>query len=284
MNVGELQNENIRVLETEIERYSNALKGDVCSSPPIDDSVPLFRPITPPEGSGLQPMEGVEPENPELGTDIESATVFVISENTTGTGFFINERQILTNRHVVEPAVRKGQGDRILINNNALGKVHQAKLVAYSSKGSDEGYQEDLAVIELVDDPGRHGVLKLSQNEPKRADRVAAWGYPGFIIQTDPKFQELLQGDLDTVPEIVYSEGVVSVIQDSAGKSIVNHTALLSTGNSGGPLVNKNGNVVGINTWINMERNTNAQSQIAQGVDSITEFLDQNRISYQRAS
>ncbi|MDR2405850.1 MAG: serine protease [Deltaproteobacteria bacterium] len=284
MNLGELQRENVRVLETEIERYTNALQGDVCAAAPIEDSIPLFRPITPPEGSGLKPMENVEPEYPDIGENIESATVFVMSETTSGTGFFINERQILTNRHVVESALGKGQGDDILVNNKALQKGRRAKLVAYTDKGYGVGYQQDLAVIELEDDPGQHGVLKISQSEPKKTDRVAAWGYPGFIIASDPKFQEMLSGNLSTVPEIVYSEGVVSVVQDSKGANIVNHTAQLASGNSGGPLVNASGNVVGINTWINVEPDSNAQSQVAQGSNSIIDFLNQKHISFQSAS
>jgi V8-like Glu-specific endopeptidase len=285
LNPPGLQEENVRMLESEIEKYKGALEGNVCEAAPIESSVPLFRALTPPPDSGLAPMDGVAPEHADIGEEIESATVFVIELNGgTGTGFFINQRQVLTNRHVVEKAIAAGTTDQIFVNNSSLGRMLRARLVAYSGTGPDGGFQEDLAVLEVSDSPPRHGVLKFSKTAPKRSDRVAAWGYPAFIISSDPKLQELLKGDMDSVPEIVYTEGVVSVVQHADGASVVNHTAQLSPGNSGGPLVNTAGSVVGINTWINVDSTSNSQSQVAQGDDSILPFLDQNSISYQTGS
>ncbi|MDR2338823.1 MAG: serine protease [Deltaproteobacteria bacterium] len=284
LNLSEMQRENLKTLENEIAKYKSALDGDVCLMAPLSHAVPLFSTPSPPDGSNLPPMSNVKPENPQVGDNIESATVFVLTAESMGTGFFIGERHVLTNRHVVASVLAGTKDEMIFVNNKSLGKAHPARVVAYSNLGKANPYQYDLAVLEVMDDPGKHGILKFSRENPKRSDWVGAWGYPAFIIAKDPKFRQLTQGSIDSAPEIVYSEGVVSVLQDFQGSVIVNHTAQLAQGNSGGPLVDSKGDVVGINTWINADKVSNSQNQVAQGCRSITKFLDDNGISYRTGS
>jgi S1-C subfamily serine protease len=286
LNVVELQGENIRALETEINRYKSALGGDVCTAAPLENSLPLFKDPAPPEGSGLPPLDNVEPEFPDRGEEIENSTVFVVdaASGSMGSGFFIADRLVLTNRHVVEDAITTGKADGIFINNRNMGKAHPAKIRAFSSQGKNNPYQSDLAVLEVMDDPGPHQPLKFAQGDIKRAERVASYGSPGFIIKTDPNYQQLIQGAMNSAPDVVYSEGVVSVVQDYKGSTMVNHTAQLAKGNSGGPLLNERGNVVGINTMINIDNESNSQSQLAQGNSSILRFLGENNISFQTGS
>jgi hypothetical protein len=115
----------------------------------------------------------------------------------------------------------------------------------------------------------------------KRTDRVSAWGYPALLVDRDPKLQALFDGDYSSVPELVYSEGVVSVIQEVERVPIINHTAEVSHGNSGGPLIDRNGRVVGINTLIGVDDESNRQVNIALSGQDMMAYLRQERISFQ---
>jgi len=113
----------------------------------------------------------------------------------------------------------------------------------------------DLAVIEVKDlrrqpvvlsavDPGR---------TPDRNEQVYAYGFPGvgdpFRGEQIPRLED---GDLE--PSL--TSGNVSKVDRSAravathGRPIIQHTATLSAGNSGGPLFNDCNEVIGVNTFI----------------------------------
>jgi len=204
----------------------------------------------------------------EVNKTIERATVFVIADKGTGSGFFISRNHILTNRHVVDSS-----GSKIFIASKTLNLNLPAKIVAVSNT-----INRDYAVLEIRESIN---IRPLSFNtRVKRTDKVASWGFPGTIISSDPKFQALLQGKSGSFPEVVYSSGEVSVVHDGNPQKIV-HTALISQGNSGGPLVDQRGRVVGINTAISIDSKSNRQDSYALVASDIIAFLAAHRISFQ---
>jgi V8-like Glu-specific endopeptidase len=206
---------------------------------------------------------------------IEKATVLILALGdesiSMGTGFFIGNNLILTNRHVIDEA-RKG-GD-IMVTNKSLGHVEKAVLVTFTRPE----LLRDYAVLRTNISPSvQPKTLKITASV-KRADRVSAWGYPGLLTKADPKMESLLDGDLNSVPELVYAEGVISVIQENGRLPLINHTAEISQGNSGGPLIDQNGQVVGINTLIRIDDKSNRQVNIALGGSDVLSFLSENNI------
>lgn len=81
--------------------------------------------------------------------------------------------------------------------------------------------------------------------------------------------------------DVVVTRGIVSNIATPGGIGSYQTDAAVNQGNSGGPLVNEQGEVVGINSW----GFTDAQgSNIAVQVDYLTEFLMRRGINYLSAT
>ena len=199
--------------------------------------------------------------------DIEAATALIISEIGTGTGFFVAPGIVATNRHVVE------NSPDVLLLNKALGGLTRGKVIALSREE-----ERDYALIRL-DAASRSLPAPLPLcGGVKKTDKVGSWGFPGTISRADPQFQALMRGDLHAVPEEVYSEGVVNVVYETAPPMIM-HTAVTSHGNSGGPLVNANGCVVGISTMISQDQNSYRQTSVALASGDLAAFLWQHGIS-----
>ncbi|MGE5403384.1 MAG: S1C family serine protease [Candidatus Saccharibacteria bacterium] len=139
------------------------------------------------------------------------------SGRAIGTAFVINpDGYALTNNHVVEG--RKKVGVKL-----ANGMTTSADVVA-----NDE--DNDIALIKL-------GVcnlptLKLGSGRVTEGEPVMAIGAPFSL-------------------DFSVTRGIISnVSRDLDGKKMIQTDAPLNPGNSGGPLINQNGEVVGINTAI----------------------------------
>lgn len=229
-----------------------------------------------------EPLPPVQPPKQEVAPTtradsmaqlLEQGTVLVLAQQSRGlsmgSGFFISQRHIVSNGHVV------GDASLALVTNKATGKVLKARILHRIEEG---GY--DFSVLEL-EQAAPITPLSLCFSV-QRTERVSAWGFPGAVTGDDPKFKALLEGDAASVPEVVYSDGSVNVVQERNPALIV-HSATVSQGNSGGPLVNQAGQVVGINTFIKLDGESYRQSSIAVVSSEVARFLQQWKIPYLEA-
>lgn len=199
---------------------------------------------------------------------LERACVFIVSADatgdiSTGSGFFVTPEHILTNAHTVPDGVQ-----RVLVTSKALGRPVIATLVARDSSG-----ERDYALLRIA--PPREATIAVPSfaTTPRRTEKVGAWGFPHVIGQNDPAYTRLLNGsDPAAVPELVYSEGVVSALLNRTPPLIV-HTAPISPGNSGGPLVNAQGQIVGMNSMITLDEDSYRQASIAIAAHDLIRFL-----------
>jgi S1-C subfamily serine protease len=233
-----------------------------------------------PAGSGSAPVSALAPlpaggEAAALGgaalaQRLEQSTAIVIvagADNLgTGTGFFISPTLLVTNRHVVE----QSSGKKLFITSKALGSLRRATVLNVTSSSTPGS--PDFALLRL-DEGQSAGTLDMATEISKLSSVVAA-GYPGVVLRGDASFQRLLGGDLSAAPDLNLTQGAVQSLQaGEGGMPLVVHTASIAKGNSGGPLVDGCGRVVGINTFINVDQSQSSKINYAIRSQVVASFL-----------
>ena len=220
----------------------------------------------------LNGPEAREPAN--IAELLEQNTVLILAAQdkglSMGTGFFLSPDTIMTNAHVV------GTASEAVYINKFVGSVRAARVLM---RTRDNGL--DFAVLR-TGEPVPVKPLQLQKSTVQRMEKVSAWGFPAAVTGDDPKFMGLLRGNAEAAPEVVYTEGTVSVVLDKSPPVIV-HTATVSQGNSGGPLVNGQGEVVGINTMIKLDDKSYRQSSLAIPSSAMARFLEANGLPFTMA-
>ena len=171
-------------------------------------------------------------------------------EGGSGTGFIIdNEGYILTNNHVVEGA----DIIKVTLQND---KEYEAKLI-----GSDP--KTDIALIKIIQDNGEKTSFSfLTMGDSGKLDVgewVVAIGNPFGLDHT-------------------VTTGVVSAMGRNIGSGpydeFIQTDASINPGNSGGPLLNMEGDVIGINTAIYSGSGSNVGIGFAVPINIAKGILD----------
>ncbi len=150
--------------------------------------------------------------------NVVTGVVTVRTDTSQGTGFLIsNDGYIVTNYHVVENATAAA----IYTSDN---QKHDVGLVGYNP-------ELDIALLKIS---GSYTPLDLSNSENTQVgEKVIAIGNPLGL-------------------QFSVSQGIVSAVHRAGpnGLSVYTQTdAALNPGNSGGPLINTQGKVIGINNF-----------------------------------
>ncbi|MEI5685945.1 S1C family serine protease [Sphingomonas kyungheensis] len=154
-----------------------------------------------------------------------------------GSGVAIAPNRIVTNAHVMELAERYPDNVVIGVVPSEGDKSYQGRVVAYDAK-------RDLALIEFAG--AKLPPAALYTGPVGEGDAVIALGYPGNVdLATAQSAADYIR---PTSP--VRSEGVFSGRRSLTGTEVLLHTANIARGNSGGPLLDRCGRVIGINSAI----------------------------------
>ena len=150
--------------------------------------------------------------------DAIKGVVTIRTDVSQGTGFIItNNGYVVTNAHVLS-----GAREAIAIDYNQ--NINTVTLIGYDS-------EFDIALLKI---DGQHDKLRLDDsNDIQIGEKVIAIGNPLGL-------------------QFSVTEGIVSAIHRTGlnGKDAYIQTdAALNPGNSGGPLINKEGKVIGINNF-----------------------------------
>ena len=210
-----------------------------------------------------------------LAMDVESGELV-----QTGTGFFVSKNYLVTNSHVVKDEKTKKLLE-IYILNKEIGLI---KVSVVAATGFEEFDEQDFALLLSQQISGVP--LKLAKTiglSSKKLTNVIAAGYPGTVLGTDPNFAKMLKGEPDSFPDLVVTAGKINSEQNfSGGVKTYIHDAQISSGNSGGPLVNYCSDVLGINTFVVSEEKE-GNRLFAISASELENFLKKTNVSYEIA-
>ena len=171
--------------------------------------------------------QGQELTAQEVYAKVNPATVLVVAQTgesaSIGTGVIMTEDgYVITNAHVISG----GESCWVML---AGGWDYDAELVGFDA-------DQDIAVLKLVDAEGLPTVEFGDSELAEVGDQVYAIGNPLGVE---------LRGTM--------TEGIISAINrnvelEGRTLNVLQTTAALNNGNSGGPLINRYGQVIGINT------------------------------------
>lgn len=153
-----------------------------------------------------------------------------------GTGFAVSGDTVVTNAHVVRDALRD-EGMQIGIVPNGGGEAVYGRIVAVLARN-------DLALLRITGSL-RLPPLALAGGAPPDSGEVTSVGYPMNVDRA----QGLDLSDIFRSQPPVKSRGYVSGARPSRQFDTILHTAPIARGNSGGPLLDPCGRVVGVNSF-----------------------------------
>ncbi|WP_379546055.1 trypsin-like peptidase domain-containing protein [Qipengyuania sp. DSG2-2] len=177
-----------------------------------------------------------------------------------GTGFAVSPTQIVTNAHVVMQA-RSDDRLRIGIVPGDGAESTYARLVQFSPRA-------DLALIEITGDL-RLPPLTLAGQRPSGGEATAV-GYPMNVDRA----QGLEIGDIIRSQPAVKSRGFLSGERPSREFDTLLHTAPIARGNSGGPLLDGCGRVLGVNSFGADSEGADAEFYFAVSNRELLPFLE----------
>ncbi len=173
-----------------------------------------------------------------------------VPQQGTGSGSILDtEGRILTNYHVVK-------GARRLEVTLASGKRYTARML-----GADPDH--DLAVIQLVDPPKDLTTITLGNSASLKVGRkVLAIGNPFGLDRT------LTTGIISALGRDLQSEKAGRTL-----RNLIQTDAAINPGNSGGPLLDNQGQLIGVNTAIFSTSGSSAGIGFAVPVETVREIL-----------
>ena len=148
-----------------------------------------------------------------------NVVIQIATPYSTGTGFYLKEPNlIVTNEHVV-----RGNTE-VVIDGNNLEK-QMVKVIYLDPK-------YDLAFLEAPKNNGLPTVQLANKKKVTEGDNILAIGHPFGL-------------------KFTATQGIVSNTRHEQNDiNYIQHDAALNPGNSGGPLVNESGEIIGVNTFI----------------------------------
>lgn len=191
-----------------------------------------------------------------------------------GTGFFVgtageNPQYIVTNCHVVEEFILAGKalgGGELHVRFDKDDEA-EAYLVDYDA-------EKDVAILRLADATDKRSSLQMRvPSEDSLGSEAYAVGYPAAADLTVTAVNSFSKKDATV------TTGSISrfLTESGTGRKLIQTDASLGGGNSGGPLIDGTGAVIGIST---AGSKLDSNLFYAVSVSEVLPLLDKNSIPY----
>ncbi len=202
---------------------------------------------------------------------VRVVTIAVVDDEVVGfghgSGFAVAPNRIVTNAHVVDLAARYPDNVIIGVVPSEGNKSYQGRLIAIDTS-------RDLALIEFS------GVnlapLTLYNGPVQEGDAMVALGYPGNVDMATARSAM----DYITPQAPVRSQGNFAGRRSLQGTSVLLHTASIARGNSGGPLLDRCGRVIGVNSAQTLADQGDSTFAFAISGAELAAFLAEAKQSY----
>lgn len=188
---------------------------------------------------------------------------------TIGTGFLVGDAEgaqhVITNHHVAH-AYTPEQMKEYLIASETPGVTADSKIaldlriivkrdVLVKATIVNESEAADFAILKM-EQPiyDRTPLILADSSQVATTQEVYALGFPGIV-------QDIQNDRIYTADDVTVTSGTVAKTTDvqlsTSPIACITHTAQITFGNSGGPLVDREGRVIGINTTMSNENGNN---------------------------
>jgi putative serine protease PepD len=211
---------------------SRSLAHDTISVPTIDTERSSMPPLEADNGSIAAVADQLLPSTVQIlargGSDAASGG------GATGSGFVLDGKShVITNNHVVADATSPGA---ITVVDHR-GREHDARIVGRSAV-------YDIAVLEVEDGESLQPAALGSSRAMRVGESVVAIGSPLGLSST------VTSGIISALDRPVTTASEGGSASESSYINAVQTDAAINPGNSGGPLVNMQGQVIGVNSAI----------------------------------
>lgn len=215
----------------------------------------------------------------------------------SGTGFFVGEENVdpqylITNEHVTNSYENLGRGERVSVTDNKGYKhIGRAQLrVYYDSNDCEEAYivevdsSKDVAVIKIAAPTNKRVPLRIcTPTNDMKGTQIYAIGYPGIADNASMAATTKWGKDDATVTSGVFGK---MFVESGTGTNVIQIDVNIAHGNSGGPVINSNGDVIGIATSSVSSQNISSnfiETETVNYAMSISEavvLLNRNGVAY----
>lgn len=200
---------------------------------------------------------------------------------SSGTCFLINSTTAISCAHIFDPSINTDLAkkmaeaygpDHVFDTKNV--KSYQILVnggVPVNASLRKINKSADYSVIKLDETVARPTVTLGFSKDLKITQQIYTLGFPSTVAN-------LQDSRTYTTEQVTITGSTVSNISTTNGVDYITHNANISNGNSGGPLVDESGRVIGINLY-----KTNDDYFLAAAIDQVAALLDDLDIEYTRA-
>ncbi len=205
-----------------------------------------------------------------------------------GTGFLINDNTMVTCDHVIEfdAEVYQWAADNLAlsekqVNQNRVIRISVVRDVTIKASVQKTSAEVDLAVLTLEQPINGRTILPIrSSKDVSATEECYALGFPGIVSSYD-NINTYTSEDVTITAGNVNKVNSVNI--NGAAVDYVINSAKIDGGNSGGPLVDADGSVIGVCKATLSADGFDEDYYYAVSTDHLTDILDPLGISYTRA-
>ena len=208
-------------------------------------------------------------------SEAKESVVYIETAYGSGSGFAIGDpdkpvQYIITNAHVVSDD-SGAKTSAVVYFSAAANKYMAPNIVVYDTA-------RDIAVLKLPEATSERKALKIcTSSDIDLDDTFSALGYPGIgLLERD--YHAFDQSDIS-----ITKGGISKQTYVDKGNTMVSVYEIdvdIASGNSGGPLVNSKGEVVGINTFSNTLRSNGDKKNYAVCIDELLKLITRDETGY----